>query len=176
MLSQALLTAVHVATTTWSPRPYQPWVAKESFCVLGMDPNSSFYRVVAPIPIPSSPTSAFEQVLENRSRLEMEASLVAELEKSGMGFKLAGMTNNAKVAWSLAAEFYSTRFDDEGMRHAHTELSQLTTTTIPLVDNHFDNPTMANATGVSLNPTSHQHSEVSTRERRAKEYTRVGVR
>ena len=45
------------------------------------------------------------------------------------------------------------------MREAYTELSQLVTTTIPVVDSVFDNPTMANATGVSLNPTSHQHSE-----------------
>lgn len=86
--------------------------------------------------------------------------MVESLLQSASSFKKAGMLHNAKKAYETAANFFTSKFDDEGMQRCYLSLSTLVRTSIPVLDSVcYESPRMATVTGINLDPMSFQPEE-----------------
>ena len=89
---------------------------------------------------------------QNQPRPMDDAELAAEIEANlvvaGELFKLAG-SKKAKATFTLAADLFASRFDDDGMRRAYLILSTLGKNKVPILEAHPESPKISNLTGVS---------------------------
>ncbi|GMH77896.1 hypothetical protein TL16_g07578 [Triparma laevis f. inornata] len=109
----------------WNPRPFARWEA--------------FHRR----------SGGYAQ---NQPRTLDDAELAADIEANlvvaGELFKLAG-SKKAKATFTLAADLFASRFDDDGMRRAYLILSTLGKNKVPILEAHPESPKISNLTGVS---------------------------
>ena len=157
---------VAIVSRLWHPRPFPLWEELSR----RRRGEGSLYSTGG---IPEAPSNLSEDTFNSdagthkMSRFlyqvaseDIENSLVVSLLKAAEMFKRANMYQNSRTAYSLAAKFFASKFDDEGMQQSYLALAMLIKVSVPRLDAVcYENPKMASITGVNLNPIAFQPSE-----------------
>ncbi|GMH54206.1 hypothetical protein TrST_g8868 [Triparma strigata] len=122
----------------WNPRPFARWE--------GIHRRSGAYAQNQPRPLDDA---------------ELAAEIESNLVYAGELFKLAG-SKKAKATFTLAADLFASRFDDDGMRRAYLILSTLDKNKVPILEAHPESPKISNLTGIAVNPSPHAPSDCGT--------------
>lgn len=122
----------------WNPRPFARWEA--------IHRRSGAYAQNQPRPLDDA---------------ELAAEIESNLVYAGELFKLAG-SKKAKATFTLAADLFASRFDDDGMRRAYLILSTLDKNKVPILEAHPESPKISNLTGIAVNPSPHAPSDCGT--------------